>query len=252
MCRTTNRDPGQLRTRAGQHTSTADGAPQWWSAGTKLHVGPPHGGDTPVLNAVVGGWARALAAVLAAVTVMTLVSLIVFFAVGEPWGSLNDAGNALMALLCGALAALLHRVTSVVATSLAVLGAAISVLGSYLVMTDTTGYFLAGLVSAAGFALIGSWLVVLGRVGAVPASLIAQVAGMVMATGLVNIPGILQGFDDLKSVPWWILAAEISWAGTYLLLPLWAFRSARAPLDRAPAPRPPNGDGPTVRPANRA
>ncbi len=145
---------------------------------------------------------------LAAVTVMTLVSLIVFFAVGEPWGSLNDAGNALMALLCGALAALLHRVTSVVATSLAVLGAAISVLGSYLVMTDTTGYFLAGLVSAAGFALIGSWLVVLGRVGAVPASLIAQVAGMAMATGLVNIPGILQGFDDLESVPWWILAAK--------------------------------------------
>ncbi len=196
---------------------------------------------TLVLNAFVRGSARALAAVLAAVTVMTLVSLIVFFGVGEPWGTLNDAGNALMALLCGGLAVLLYRATSVVATSVAVLGAAVGLLGSYLVMTDTTGYFLAGLVSAAGFALIGSWLVVLGRAGGVPAALLAQVVGVVMAIGLVNVPGILQGFDDLESAPWWILAAEISWAGTYLLLPLWALRCARAPLVQASVPGPPNG-----------
>jgi hypothetical protein len=56
-------------------------------------------------------------------------------------------------------------------------------------------------VSAAGFALIGTWLVVLGRAGGVPASLLAQVVGVVMATGLVNVPGILQGFHDLESVP---------------------------------------------------
>jgi hypothetical protein len=231
-----NRDPGAVAYARGPAHVDRGRCAAVVSCRANLHVGPPawaHGGDALVLNAVVGGSARALAAVLAAVTVMTLVCLIVFFAVGEPWGSLNDAGNALMALLCGAFAVSLYRATSVVATSLAVLGAAVGLLGSYLVMTDTTGYFLAGLVSAAGFALIGSWLVVLGRAGGVPASLLAQVVGGVMAIGLVNVPGILRGFDDLESVPWWILAAEISWAGTYLLLPLWALRYARAPLVRA-------------------
>jgi hypothetical protein len=189
---------------------------------------------------------------LAAVAVMSWVSLIVFFAAGEPWGSLNDAGNGLLALLCGGFAVLLYRATPVVATILAVLGAAAGLLGSFLVMSDTTGYFFAGLVSAAGFALIGSWLVVLGRVGAVPASLLAQVAGVVMALGFVQVPGILWGLDDLESAPWWLLASEISWAGTYLLLPLWALRCALTPLVRTACQRPANGDGSTVRPAKPA
>ena len=101
-------------------------------------------------------------------------------------------------------------------------------MGSYLVMTNTTGYFFAGLVSAAGFALIGSWLLVLGRAGVVPAPLLAQITGAVMALGLVIVPGILWGLDDLDAAPWWILAAETSsWAGTSLLLPLWALDCAR-------------------------
>jgi hypothetical protein len=206
-----------------------------------------------MLDAATRGSTRALAAVLATVAVMSWVSLMVFFAVGEPWGTLNDAGNALLALLCGALAVLLHRATSIVATALALLGAAGGLLGSFLVMTNTTGYFFAGLVSAAGFALIGSWLVVLGRSGGVPAPLLAQFTGVVMALGLVVVPGILWGLDDLGSAPWWILAAETSgWAGTSLLLPLWALRCARTPLVRARVQSPPNGDGPTVRPAKPA
>jgi hypothetical protein len=49
-----------------------------------------------------------------------------------------------------------------------------------------------------------------------------------MALGLFNIPGIVQGLDDLDAAPIWLLAAGICWAGTYALLPLWAFRFAAA------------------------
>jgi hypothetical protein len=173
--------------------------------------------------------------VVAIVAVMSWVSLMVFFGVGEPWGTLNDAGNAVLAPLCGTLSVLLRRATSNVATALALLGAAVSLLGSYLVMTNTTGYFFAGLVSAAGFALIGVWLVVLGRARGVPAPLLAETTGLVMALGLVTVPGILWGLDDLDSAPWWIVAAEATcWAGTSVLLPLWAFGLAPVrPLRRA-------------------
>jgi hypothetical protein len=167
---------------------------------------------------------------MAAVSLSSFVSLLVFFAVGEPWGTLNDAGNVLLALLCGVFAVRLHRATSVVATIVAVLGTAVCLVGSYLVMTDTTGYFLAGLVTAVGFALIGCWLVVLGWTGGVPAPVLARLAGATMALGLVTLPGIVTGLDDLDSAPWWILVAEtIGWLATSLLLPWWAFRYARTP-----------------------
>jgi hypothetical protein len=56
-----------------------------------------------------------------------------------------------------------------------------------------------------------------------------------MALGIVNVPGILQGMDDQDTAPTWLLAAGVCWAGTYLLLPIWATRFARSGL--APANR---------------
>jgi hypothetical protein len=49
-----------------------------------------------------------------------------------------------------------------------------------------------------------------------------------MALGLINIPGIVQGIDDLDAAPIWLLAVGICWAGTYVFLPPWAFRFAAA------------------------
>jgi hypothetical protein len=42
-------------------------------------------------------------------------------------------------------------------------------LRSFLIMTDTTGYFFAGLISALGFAHIGLWLLVVSRSDDLPA-----------------------------------------------------------------------------------
>lgn len=180
------------------------------------------------MNESVNTTARTTAAVLAAVAVLSCVSLIAFYTVGGPFGAVNDAGNGVLAVLCAALAFTLHRPGRIVATTLAIAGAATAVLGSLLIMTDTTGYFFAGLISALGFALIGLWLLVVSRSDDLPARRHALFAGAVMALGLINIPGIVQGLDDLDAAPIWLLAAGICWAGTYVLLPLWAFRFAAA------------------------
>ena len=180
------------------------------------------------MNESVNATARTTAAVLAAVAVVSCVSLIAFYAVGGPFGTVNDAGNGVLALLCAALAFTLHRPGRIAATTLAIAGAATAVLGSLFIMTDTTGYFFAGLISALGFAFIGLWLLVVSRSDDLPAPRLALFAGAVMALGLINIPGIVQGLDDLDDAPIWLLAAGICWAGTYVLLPLWAFRFAAA------------------------
>jgi hypothetical protein len=54
-----------------------------------------------------------------------------------------------------------------------------------------------------------------------------MVAGVVMLFGLIGVPGIFLGIDDLDTAPWWTFVAGFSWAGTYLLFPLWSLRLAR-------------------------
>lgn len=151
----------------------------------------------------------------------TCACLLIFYATGEPFGTLNDIGNAALGLLSLTLAWLLP--TSRVLVGVAAVGAVLTVVGTVLVMTGITGYYLAGLWSSAGFALIGAWLVGsvrrAGRTG--------MVAGVVMLLGLVGVPGIFLGIDDLETAPWWTFVAGFSWAGTYLLFPAWSLRLAR-------------------------
>jgi hypothetical protein len=47
------------------------------------------------------------------------------------------------------------------------------------------------------------------------------------AFGLVGVPGILLGIDDMNTAPAWTFVAGLSWAGTYLLFPAWSLRLAR-------------------------
>lgn len=132
---------------------------------------------------------RTVAGTLAAAAVATWASLIIFFVVGGPFGTINDLDNGVLAVLCAVLALLLHPRRRIAATTIATVGAATSVVGSLLVLSDTTGYFFAGLVSAFGFGLIGIWLVVISRSGDLPASRSALITGPVMAVGIINVAG---------------------------------------------------------------
>ena len=76
------------------------------------------------------------------------------------------------------------------------------------------------------------WLIHLTRSEELPTSRSAFIAGAVMALGIVDVPGILEGIDDQDAAPTWLLVAGASWVGTYLLLPIWAARFARSGLSQ--------------------
>ncbi len=183
------------------------------------------------------GLAR-LAGAVGLVGPASAVSLGAFFAAGGPFGALNDVGNAVLGVLAGSLAVGCHRAgasggtSGAVGTAAAVTGAGLTVAGTALVMSETTGYYLAGLVSATGFGLIGSWLAQTSlRSGplALPPNLrtLGAAAGSVMALGLVSVPGVLDGVDDMEAAPVWLVASGIAWLGTYVLMPAWALRFRR-------------------------
>lgn len=151
------------------------------------------------------------------------------------FGTLNDVGNGLVGVLTGVLAWRLARHgpggsqgTGAAAAVSGVAGGAVMVVGSAMVLSRASGWFLAGLVSSVGAALIGLWLVALAR------SLRAQgrwprrhatlgvVAGAAMMTGIVAAPGIAMRLDDMETAPGWIWIAFVSWLGLYVLYPAWA------------------------------
>ena len=179
-----------------------------------------------------------LAAGVGVVGPLSAGALVTFFTAGGPFGAINDAGNAVLGVLAGSLAVACHRAgtpggaSGAVGTGAAVTGAALTVVGSYLVVSETTGYYLAGLVSATGFGLIGTWLAQISlRTGlpALPRNLrtLGAVAGSVMAIGLLSVPGVLDRTDDMETAPGWLVATGIAWLGTYALMPAWALRFRR-------------------------
>ena len=193
-----------------------------------------------------------IAVILGVVGLGSFVSLMVFFVVGGPFGAINDVGNGALGLLSGVLAWSLWRrgVAAgsgivVLASSVATLGAAITVVGSALILSDSTGFFLAGLVSSVGFAMIGVWLIALNRWIASAAGQqwpgrllkLGILAGAVMAVGFINAPGIAMGLDDMDTAPGWILVGNLSWLGTFILFPIWSIWFGRVlsrPVDRRP------------------
>ena len=176
-----------------------------------------------------------LALGIGAVAAGSAACLATYFAVGGSFGTFNDIGNAATGVLSGWLAWRLRgEMTSGVgrrATAAALVGAAITVVGSALVVSGTTGWFFAGLVSSVGFAAIGAWLAVLNRsaraADASPLRLrsLGVVAGALMAVGVVSAPGIVLGLDDAATAPAWAWIGSIGWLGTYVLYAAWAIRA---------------------------
>ena len=170
----------------------------------------------------------------------SLASLTALFVVGQPFGTLNDIGNATLGVLSGVLAAttLSRRRDSVLETATvasAVVGAAFAVAGSALVISGTTGFFLAGLVSSVGFALIGAWLVAVNRSAGAerwPRTLraLGVTAGVTMLFGLVMVPGILMQLDSMSTAPGWVWIGFVGWIGTFVLYPIWGLWVGRLAL----------------------
>jgi hypothetical protein len=185
-------------------------------------------------NRPAGRLATAVGVVAAGSTLL----LVAFFVAGDPFGVLNDTGLAVTAVLSAVLAWRLRRLAAGrlgnLAVAAAMAGAAITVVGSVLVMSRATGFFLAGLVSSVGFAGIGAWLMILNRSdGAVagwPARLrsLGVLAGALMAVGVVMAPGVVLGLDDMATAPGWLWIGQLGWLGTLVIYPAWGIWLGRA------------------------
>ena len=189
------------------------------------------------LSSATAGWT----AIATGVTgLLGLVFIILFFTIGQPFGTLNDICIGLTGIASGILAWMLYTENPVhsplnrSALSLALIGAAIVALGSILVIFKITGWYLAGLYASVGNALIGVWLFVLNysirQSNPWPHFLIVFGIGVgfIMALGLVTTPGIFQGIDSWEAAPWYINYIGLPGGLGYLVLyPLWCILLGR-------------------------
>jgi hypothetical protein len=164
-----------------------------------------------------------------------LIFIILFFTIGQPFGTLNDICIGLTAILSVILVWMLypgHRaqspLLSQVAIVIAMFGALLVIVSSVLAISGRTGWFLSGLYMAAGNAMIGLWLLALNysalRGNSFPHSLVifGIISGVVLALGLMTIPGIFRGVDTQEyelticNYIWWA-----SSLGYLILYPIW-------------------------------
>jgi hypothetical protein len=195
---------------------------------------------------------RRTALAVAVVDLASVTSLVVFFAVGGPFGAANDVLNAAMGVLSALLAWQHHGAaargrTGLPAVGAAGLGGVVMAVGSLLVISGVTGWYLAGLVSSVGAAAIGAWLVTANPARAVatgrPSGVtvprsprLRQAAGAVMLLGVLCLPGVLSGIDDQALAPWYVVVGQLGWLGTYVLYPAWCLRVAARLRAAAPGP----------------
>lgn len=161
--------------------------------------------------------------------------IILFFTVGQPFGTLNDICIGLTAILSAVLVWMLYPghhaqfpLLSKVTLVITIFGVILVVIGSALAISATSGWFLSGLYMAAGNAMIGLWLLGLSysalQDNSLPHSLVVFgfICGVILALGLVTIPGIFRGIDsqeyELTTVNylWW--ASSLGYLALY---PTW-------------------------------
>jgi hypothetical protein len=177
------------------------------------------------------GW---MAIATGALSLAGLVFIILFYTVGQPFATLNDLCIGLAAISSAVLAWLMypghHTLSphlSPLALVAALVGALVVAVGPVLVIPGVTGWYLAGLYMTAGNALIGLWLIGLSysarQSGPWPQVLavFGLVAGVIMAVGLVAVPGILRGVEAQAAAPWYVNAEYAGGLGSMILYPIW-------------------------------
>ena len=190
----------------------------------------------------------ALALALGAVLLFSLATLALFFAVGAPFGALNDWSIGGSGVLAVALVLAIRGsrlgdpfAGGVILPALAVAGAILVIAGAWLVISETSGFLLAGLVESFGFALFGAWLIALSRSMATSAQwprllpTLGSTTGILLMVGLIVAPGIVMGLDDMETAPWWVWVGFVGWLGIFVLLPVWSIWLGRSAQRALPA-----------------
>jgi len=185
----------------------------------------------------IGFSSHAIAWVAIATGVVSLLGalfLALFFAIGQPFGTLNDLLIAIAAILSGVMAWMMYLAfhtqspqLSLLALLAALAGAIIVTVGSMLVISGVTGWYLAGLYMMAGNALIGLWLLGLSTSARLslpwPNGMVVLgiVAGAIMAAGLLTVPGIVRGIEAWEAAPWVVNIGQVGFLGWAVAYPIW-------------------------------
>ena len=191
------------------------------------------------------GWA---AIATGAAGLLGLVFIILFFTVGQPFGTLNDICNGLAAVLSAVLAGMVYPklqaqspLLSQVTLAIAIVGAILALIGSYLAISGVSGWYLAGLYTVTGYALIGLWLLGLTYHALQDHSLsqglavFGLITGLILTLGLVAIPGIFRGMDyntyelTMFNSIWW--TSSLAYLTMY---PAWCILLGRLLLSGSP------------------
>ena len=179
-----------------------------------------------------------LALAVAIVLFLTLLFLILFFIIGQPFGALSDASIGLGAILSAVLGWALYPMhharashASRIGFGATAVGAVLAVLGSTSVISRITGFVLADWFTATGYALIGVWLLLFcdaaRRAEWLPRGLtnFGLAAAASLLFGFLAVPGILSKSDSIDALQAWYLAAsQISYLGMFFLFPAWCIR----------------------------
>jgi hypothetical protein len=187
-----------------------------------------------------------LATALAYVGLFNALSIILMYAGVPIFGPLNDLGVASAAVLQAILAlrlgvdigARFPAVGLVAAT----VGALVAAIGSGLVLSGASDWFVAGVVSTLGYAVLGVWVIAANRharlTGAWPAPLatFGIRIGAVMCLGFLALLAIKSSVGGPTSAPWFVWAAYSNGVGWFILLPMWNFRLGRYLRSRPVAP----------------
>ena len=194
------------------------------------------------------GWLAVLAGIMGALAIVTL--LLFFVGLFQNihslsfMGGLNDRINALTGFLSALLASALHpalqrrapRLSLVLLIS-AWIGAIAITFGSWLIITGRADVELSSYYYLFGNGLIGLWLYMLNRFAsqqaAWPRNLtqLGLIASVLMMVGLLNVYGILLGWDGNDFSPL-LLGTGISYVGIGILYPIWCLWLGRWILSR--------------------
>ncbi|MBL8090211.1 MAG: hypothetical protein JNJ43_07780 [Anaerolineales bacterium] len=183
-------------------------------------------------SATIFGWVAILIGVS---VILAVILLTLMYTVNPSFGKVNDVFNSVIGILSMILAWGMYAehhakspLMSQIALALVTVGAVFTIIGSILIIYDFTSFLLAGWYSGVGNALIGLWLVAfcysLSHTDRLLQNLVifGIVTGAFMAVGLLGIPGIFAGIDNIESMPWYLYVAFFGWLGTYILFPIWA------------------------------
>ena len=187
-------------------------------------------------TSVIDRTTAAFAMAAGVVAIAADVAFSVFSAVGEPWGSINDVGNGAFAVLAGWVAWSFRGRTGIPAAATALAGAAIAVGGSWLVLSGSSGWLLAGFVSSVGFGLIGPSMYLAARSlaaeGVISRGLgrLGLAAGAITIVGLTGIVPAVMRLDNDATAPGWVWVAFVGWVGTFVVYPVWSIVIGRRAL----------------------